>query len=182
MIRGKTVLLRAIESSDLDLYHSWINDEETNQWRGLSHPTSREDADLWIRERRKSGPDHLSLAIEHATDGLIGFIGLRGICPRSRRAEIWIYIGSKLHWNQGIGFDAITAICDYAFEEMNLFRIWLECNPEFVPVVRCYEKVGFLHEGLLRKAYYRNGQFRDTCIMGLLREDWEKTHREKTRV
>lgn len=174
MIRGKSIILRAIEQADVGAYYSWINDEETNQWRGLYHPTSREEATRWIEERRKPSPDHLSLAIEHNSDGLIGFIGIRGICPRSRRAEIWIYIGSKPHWNQGIGFEAVDVLCKYAFEQMNLFRIWLECNPDFEPVVRCYQKVGFVEEGRLRKAYYRDGEFRDTCIMGLLRTDWKE--------
>ena len=174
MIRGEQLLLRAIESGDFNHYHSWINDEETNQWRGLYHPTSLEEATRWIEEQRKPSSDKLSLAISYGAGELIGFIGLRGICARSRRAEIWIYIGSKNHWNKGIGYDAIQALCDYAFSEMNLFRLWLECNPEFVPVVRCYERAGFIEEGRLRKAYYRQGQFRDTCIMGLLREDWEK--------
>lgn len=173
MIRGNKVFLRAIEANDVSLYHQWINDEETNQWRGLYHPTSQEAAAQWIEEQRKTSSTNLSLAIAHNQDGLIGFIGLKSICSRSRRAEIWIYIGSKPHWNQGIGQDAIFALCKYAFEQMNLFRIWLECNPEFEPVVKCYEKIGFQEEGRLRKAYYRDGKFRDTCIMGLLKDDWK---------
>lgn len=172
MIHGTKVNLRAIEATDVDRYYSWINDEETNQWRGLYHPTSREEATKWIEQVRVRTPESLNLALEN--DGeTIGFIGLRGICARSRRAEIWIYIGSKPHWNRGIGQDAVHTLCKYAFEEMNLFRIWLECNPEFTAVVRCYEKVGFIEEGRLRKAYYRSGSFRDTCIMGLLREEFK---------
>ena len=172
MIRGKKISLRAIEAEDVTRYHGWINDSETNQWRGLYHPTSREEAAEWIEQQRQERHDNLSLSIE--IDGEhIGFIGLRGICARSRRAEIWIYIGSKPHWGQGIGQDSIETLCRYAFIEMNLYRIWLECNPDFIPVVRCYEKVGFIEEGRPRKAYFRNGEFRDTCIMGLLKHEWK---------
>ena len=174
MIRGEKVVLRAIESSDVQKYYTWINDEETNQWRGLYHPTSRDEATEWIEEQRKRKPENLSLAIDTTGGEPIGFIGLRSICARSRRAEIWIYIGSKAHWSQGIGADAVGTLCNYAFTEMNLFRIWLECNPKFSPVVRCYGKIGFIEEGRLRKAYFRNGQFRDTCIMALLKSDWSK--------
>jgi RimJ/RimL family protein N-acetyltransferase len=181
MINGKLVKLRAIESEDVVRYHAWINDSETNQWRGLYHPTSREEAAGWIEEQRQKRPEHLSLSIE--SDGVhVGFIGLRGICARSRRAEIWIYIGAKDYWNQGIGQDAIQTLCDYAFTEMNLFRIWLECNSDFVPVVRCYEKVGFLEEGRPRKAYYRNGKFHDTCIMGLLKDEWAAVRSERDQI
>jgi RimJ/RimL family protein N-acetyltransferase len=173
MIHGKDVVLRAIESEDAGSYHQWINDEETNQWRGLFHPTSREEALAWIEQQRQKRPETLNLSIE--TNGEhVGFIGFRGVDARSRRAEIWIYIGSKAHWGQGLGRNAVQALCDYAYLQMNLHRIWLECNPEFSAVVRCYEKVGFKEEGRLRDGYYRDGKFRDTCIMALLRGDWEK--------
>jgi RimJ/RimL family protein N-acetyltransferase len=181
MIRGKISKLRAIEAGDVKNYHHWINDQETNQWRGLYHPTSKEEANKWIQEQRTKSPDHLSLSLAQKDGTHIGFIGLRAICPRSRRAEIWIYIGSKKHWNQGIGFDATLALCEYAFDQMNLYRIWLECNPKYKPVVKCYKKIGFVREGILRKAYYRHGKFRDTSIMGLLREDFQRTSKKRGR-
>jgi RimJ/RimL family protein N-acetyltransferase len=170
MIRGDSITLRAIESEDTIRYHEWINDEETNEWRGLYHPTSREESLAWIESQRKKSPDFLSLALDTSTEH-IGFIGLRGICARSRRAEIWIYIGSKTHWNQRIGEKAVRTLCLYAIEQMNLMRIWLECDPEFIAAVHCYGKVGFKQEGQHRLGYYRNGKFRDTCTMALIRDE-----------
>lgn len=172
MIHGQLINLAAVEPDNARAYHQWINDEETNQWRGLHHPTNFDEAQSWIEQKRKVEPSSLSLSIITKEDKVhIGFVGLQNICSRSRRAEFWIYIGSKSHWGQNIGEDVTRAICTYAFKQMNLNRIWLECNPEYSRVVRCYEKVGFVQEGRLRKAYYRDGEFRDTCIMGLLRDD-----------
>lgn len=37
---------------------------------------------------------------------------------------------------------------------------------------RCYEKAGFVTEGIKRHAYYNNGQFRDVVIMGMLHEEY----------
>jgi RimJ/RimL family protein N-acetyltransferase len=122
------------------------------------------------------------VAIEADTEGkssFIGFVGLRGICPRSRRAEIWIYIGDKAFWGKGLGQEATTALCRHAFEEMNLHRVWLELDPENVGAKKCYEKAGFVLEGTLRQAYYRRGKYRDTCMMGLLRPDFEAKERKK---
>jgi RimJ/RimL family protein N-acetyltransferase len=172
MIRGNLVVFKPIEVTDLENYHLWINDEETNQWRGLYHPTSREEALKWIESKRQTQSDTLNLSIHTADGKHIGFIGLQAICPRSRRAELWIYIGDKEYWGKGFGEDSARTLCKYAFEQMNLYRIWLECNPDFTQVTRCYEKVGFKQEGTLRHAYYRDGAFRDTCIMGLLRSEF----------
>lgn len=178
MIEGKRVKLRAIELGDAETYHAWINDAETNQWRGLYHPTSKAGADTWIQEQSMPSPDRLSLSIEASTESAsvthVGLIGIRGICSRSRRAELWIYIGDKTLWGSGYGVESVEALCRYAFEEMNLYRIWMECDPEFKAAVKCYETAGFVKEGVLRKAYYRRGEYRDTCIMGLLRPDFER--------
>ena len=90
MIRGENVFLRAIESADVLAYHHWINEEETNQWRGLHHPTSLEEAEKWIEEQRHTTHDKLSLTVVFE-DVHVGFIGLKSICSRSRRAEVWIW-------------------------------------------------------------------------------------------
>lgn len=172
MIQGQLISLRAVEANDVEAFHSWINDDETNQWRGLYHPTSFEEAKDWIETRRATSEERLTLSIIDKNGIHIGFVGLQAISSRSRRAEIWIYIGAKTYWGKGFGEDTIRTLANYALNEMNLYRIWLECNPEFTNIVHCYEKVGFKKEGLLRKAYYRNGAFRDTCIMGLLKEDF----------
>lgn len=178
MIQLETLRLRAIEPEDASRYFDWVNDTETNQWRGLYPPTSHEAAQNWISDQMKQSSDKLGLALEIKSGGdnykHIGFIGLRGVCARSRRGEMWIYLGDKESWSQGIGTQAVRGICQFAFEEMNLYRVWLECDPEHQGGVRCYQKVGFVEEGRLRQAYYRRGKFRDTIMMGLLRSDWEK--------
>jgi len=177
MIKLETVLLRAVTESDADNYFKWINDTETNFYRGLYPPTSEVVAKAWVREQLHQTAEALTLAIDVSTDRgplPVGFIGLRGACARSRRAEMWIYLGDKEQWGHGFGQTAIKALCKYAFEEMNLHRLWLECDPENASGVRCYENVGFMREGTQRQAYFRRGAFRDTIFMGLLKPDWEK--------
>jgi len=173
MIAGNKVSLRAILKDDVKAYTSWINDQETNHWRGVNHPTAPDQAAAWLDLEGTVANDRLTLAIDLDTHTFIGLIGLRGICSRSRRAEIWIYLGAKEYWNKGLGQDAVRTICKYAFEEMNLHRIWLECDPENVGAVKCYEKNGFKHEGTLKDGYYRHGKYRDTVMMGLIRPEWE---------
>lgn len=174
MIPGTISNLRALESRDAIPYHQWINDIETNYWRGLYHPMPETETRSWIESEAQSNANRITLAIDTVAGNFVGIIGLRGICLRSRRAEIWIYIGNKEVWSQGIGSDAIATLCHYAFNEMNLHRIWLECEAENIGAVRCYEKNGFLKEGTFRDGYYRHGKYRNTIVMALLRTDWNK--------
>jgi len=41
--------------------------------------------------------------------------------------------------------------------------------------VRCYEKCGFVREGLLRQESFVDGRYRDVLMMALLREDYGRT-------
>ncbi len=43
--------------------------------------------------------------------------------------------------------------------------------------VRCYEKCGFAHEGLLRQESYVDGKYRDVFMMALLRADYDAAAR-----
>jgi RimJ/RimL family protein N-acetyltransferase len=170
MITSKRIKLRAIEESDATAYFNWINDPETNFWRGLYPPISTDNALAEIKVLKQNDSTKFTLSIVDSDEKLIGIVGLRRICTRSRRAEIWIYIGEKNFWSKGYGQEALSSLVDYGFDEMNLHRIWLECNPEFTQAVRCYEKVGFEKEGILKDGYYRRGQYRDTMMMGLIRK------------
>ena len=170
MLIANNIKLRAIEEGDESLYHRWINTSETNAQRGLYQPHSLAESKKWLQAQALPSDDKMTLVIE-GSGGAVGLIGIKGICRRSQRAEIWIYIGETESWGKGLGTAAIKTLCDYAFYQMNLHRIWLECDPENIGAVRCYEKNGFRKEGVHRDGYYRNGRYWDTVTMGLLRTD-----------
>ena len=170
MIEFGRVKLRAIEELDQIHYYRWINDNETNYWRGLYHPSSMIESASFLKRLSQRNSTQISLTILAENERPIGIIGFRGICTRSQRAEIWVYIGERSYWNQRYGQEALKAFLDYGFFEMNLHRIWLECDSNFDLGIKCYEKVGFEREGILRDGFFRHGKFHDTMIMGIIRK------------
>ena len=58
---------------------------------------------------------------------------------------------------------------------MNLNRLWLTVLADNPRAVRCYEKCGFVREGLLRQESFVDGKYRDVLMMALLREDYDRT-------
>lgn len=40
--------------------------------------------------------------------------------------------------------------------------------------IRCYQKAGFVQEGCLRQAVFRNGQYEDEYRFSMLRNEWER--------
>jgi RimJ/RimL family protein N-acetyltransferase len=47
-------------------------------------------------------------------------------------------------------------------------------DAENVPAQRVLQKLGFQHEGLLRRASFRDGRWCDMAVYGVLREEWKQ--------
>jgi diamine N-acetyltransferase len=174
MIRGEKIVLRAIEASDTERCHRWINDPETTEFLQMRFPVSMLQEEQWTRKDRDP-LQNLELAIETLEGVHIGNCGLTGAGGVDRCAELGILIGDGDYRGRGYGTDAMVTLCSFGFCEMNLHRIYLrvyEYNPR---AIRCYEKAGFQHEGRLREALFRHGSYHDVLIMGVLAEE----HREK---
>ena len=172
MIKSEKVTLRDLEPTDFKKFHRWINNPDTNKMRGVYNPMSLQAAKEEIESYFVTSKSILSLIILDKENTPIGILGLRGICNRSRRAEIWIYIGDKLSWGKGLGEAATRSLVNYAFKQLNLHRIWLECDQQNIGAIRCYEKVGFSKEGVLRDGYFRDGEYKNTVMMSILSTDF----------
>jgi RimJ/RimL family protein N-acetyltransferase len=75
-------------------------------------------------------------------------------------------------WDRGLGFDALTTLVQFGFEQMNLNRIYLRVFAGNERAVHLYEKAGFRHEGCWRQAEFRHGRYHDLLWMSVLREEW----------
>ena len=84
---------------------------------------------------------------------VIGDIELDHIAWRSGDAELRIRIGRKDLWNQGLGTDAVETILGYAFQRLNLNRIYLRVYAHNKRAIRCYTKSGFRKEGRLNTRF-----------------------------
>jgi RimJ/RimL family protein N-acetyltransferase len=67
---------------------------------------------------------------------------------------------------------------DFAFNHMNLHRVYLQVYDFNVRGIRSYEKCGFKKEGALRDARFSRGKYHDTIIMGILKEEYEKIRQD----
>ena len=56
---------------------------------------------------------------------------------------------------------------------MGLRRVQLITDEDNARGIRCYEKCGFVREGLLRAHRLRYGKPLNMVIMGVLKEEWD---------
>ncbi len=69
---------------------------------------------------------------------------------------------------------SLATISSFAFEEACLHRLWLHILCDNVASHKLADKLGFCHEGLLRKNLFINGCWQDSVLMSLLAEEYDK--------
>ena len=92
--------------------------------------------------------------------------------PRATSATFGIFIGEKSEWDKGYGQSAVGALVGHCFGPLGLNRVGLNCDATNARAIRCYERVGFRHEGVMREHRCVQGKFRDSVVMGLLKREW----------
>jgi RimJ/RimL family protein N-acetyltransferase len=166
---GPRVYLRPLERTDVPLLQAWINDQDVIRnllnFRPMNLQGEEEFLDKVTRD-----PDLVVLGIAlRSDDRLIGDVALHRIQSRDRQAGFGILIGEKAEWSRGYGTEATRLIVRYAFDVLNLNRVWLHVLENNERGRRAYEKVGFKVEGVLRQSAFREGSYIDSITMGILR-------------
>ena len=175
MIEGKKVRIRAVEQTDLDEIMKWVNDPEVIDNLLMRYPVSRYLEEKWLEKALDtSNIRDKAFSIETKDGVYLGGIGLHKINWENRSAEVGIVIGKKEYWGKGYGTDAMLAILEFAFNHMNLHRVYLEVYDFNTRGIRSYEKCGFKKEGALRDDRFSRGKYHDTIIMGILKEEFDK--------
>lgn len=166
--------IRPVEEGDLvDLMEVNGDDEVT---RFLPYPTWRvpEDGARWLQKARaleETGTGR-QLVVERREDHkVIGTVLLFKFDERSRRLEVG-YVMGRSSWRQGLGTEALQAVCEHAFGPLSIRRIEAEVNPLNVGSNRLLERLGFVREGLLRQRWVDEGAPYDTYIYGCLADEW----------
>lgn len=181
MIYGERIRLRALEKEDLPKFVEWLNDPEVRENLFANHPFSKAAEEKWFENMLTQPLFEQPLCIDIKSNNeaeetiwhLIGNLSLMHISNTNRSAELGIMIGDKHHWNQGYGTEAIRLLIDHAFNQLNLHRIYLRVYDTNPRGIRCYEKVGFQHEGTQREAIFKEGNYIDIHMMSVLRTEWK---------
>jgi RimJ/RimL family protein N-acetyltransferase len=177
MITGKNIRLRAIERDDIQRFTRWINDAEVIKFTSLNFPISNAMEEKWFDRQLENVPTQGQiLAIETRVGNQwvhIGTCDFHDIEPVNHSAEFGIMIGDKEYWNKGCGRETTKLMLQHGFEDLNLNRIYLYVLTENSRGIKAYEAAGFVKEGILRQALYKNGLYNDVVVMSVLHSEWK---------
>lgn len=165
--------LRELEKNDIYIINQWRNDAEVIGSLGAPFRYINLDVDMkWFDAYMNNRNSQIRCVVLSGGE-VIGLISLLSIDYLNQSAELHIMIGNKERQNQGAGTFAIKTMIDHAFKNMNLQRIELTVLESNQRARHVYEKLGFVREGIKRKAKFKNGQFVNTCVYALLKEEYK---------
>lgn len=173
MLNGKKIRLVSLSREDLPKARDWVNDSYLKARMLRVVPVSQEDQEKWYEDIVQD-PSKIVFAIKTLNDGQhIGNTGLYHIDWTHRRAEFWILIGERSFWGQGIGSDVVSLMQQYAFETLNLNKLYVNVGIDNEAAIALYKKANFVHEGIMKEHYYIEGKWIDVVIMEILRSEFD---------
>jgi ribosomal-protein-alanine N-acetyltransferase len=154
LIEGK-VRLRPLRYADREILTRLANNIKI--WNNLRdmfpHPYTLEDADKFIDSVKLQEPQ-VTFAIEYAFSfaGVIGLVLQPDVYRKS--AEIGYWLGEPF-WGKGITTTAVKLATQYAFDTLNLNRLYAGVFEGNEASKRVLEKCGYQLEGISKKAVFK---------------------------
>ena len=172
MYEGRLIRLRAFERGDVDANHAFVNDYETvrGMLSGIPFPASMEDEYRWLEQQTSYSRGEYQFAVEDFEGDLVGRCGVTRLDWKNRVAELGIMIGTPYR-GRGYGSEAMALLCDFCFKEMNLHKLKVSVFAFNEAAIRCYEKNGFVREGLCRREIFRDGAYQDVVLLARFAEN-----------
>ncbi|KAE9402893.1 acyl-CoA N-acyltransferase [Gymnopus androsaceus JB14] len=108
----------------------------------------------------------------------VGFVSLFNAQTKNCDAMVALGLLPEF-WGQGFATEVLRFIIDYAFHQLAMHRITLCVYGNNTAAIKVYNKVGFVQEGVQRKANWIDGKWHDVIWMAVLDEDWEDSRQDR---
>ena len=176
IIETERLILRSLKMTDAQaIFDNWLSDERISDNRvSAAHKSVSET----IKKLEKivnnySKNDFCWWGIEQKVNGeLIGEIDLYDFDNETGNCEVSYSIGYEW-WNKGYATEALRAVVDFGFRQMNVHKIAAAHNTDNPASGKVMTKVGMVQEGVIRHMIRNsNNQYKDCAVYGILQEDY----------
>ncbi|WP_141552415.1 GNAT family N-acetyltransferase [Bacillus cereus] len=173
--RSKEVIkLESFKKSDFKQLINWINSEEfLIQWSGnaFTFPLDEQQLEKYI----ESANTLAFKVVDEETSDVIGHISFGQIDNINKSARIGkVLVGNTKMRGRSIGKHMMKAVLHIAFDELKLHRVTLGVYDFNTSAISCYEKIGFVKEGLLRESKRVGETYWNLWEMSMLEYEWKK--------
>ncbi len=170
--RMELIKLEPLKRSDFKQLINWIDSEEfLIQWSGnaFTYPLNDQQLEQYIESTNTLA----FKVIDEESKEVIGHISLGQIDNINKSARIGkVLVGDTKMRGRSIGKHMMKAVLHIAFEELKLHRVTLGVYDFNTSAISCYEKIGFVKEGLLRESKKVGETYWNLWEMSMLEYEW----------
>ena len=170
----KNIKLRPIERSDLPIIQEWRNEQKLMRYFREYRLFSLDQKESWYDSMIKD--NRFEFFIIEGQDVPLGVAGLTYIDWVNRHADVHFYIGKDNLWiDNEFTPQAFDCILDYAFNKLNLNKVWAEIYSIDKLKLDFFKEKGFTVDANLREHYFYNGQYHTSHLLSLLRNEYTQS-------
>jgi RimJ/RimL family protein N-acetyltransferase len=179
-LRTERLVLREVHDDDVEAILGYCGDDQVTRYlpfdsldrAGVLGRVDRWRADLARDPADDPGRDWgLTLVAEH--EGVVvGDVMLRLKAGETHSVAELGYVFAPAVSGRGLATEAARAFVELAFGPFGCHRVFVQLDPRNVASARLCERLGMTREAHLRQDWWSKGEWSDTAVYGLLREEW----------
>jgi RimJ/RimL family protein N-acetyltransferase len=175
LLQGDKLYMRLVSPDDAHpIYLNWLNDEKvTAGLETIVKPYTMAMLESYIQSAIQDTSGYLFMIHDRATNVPIGTGRLHSIHPKYATCNLGLMIGNTDFWGKGYGKEAYRLMIDYAFNALNIRRIWDLAHATNTASIAMCESLGFKREGVLREHILTPNGPMDKVVLGLLKKEWK---------
>jgi UDP-4-amino-4,6-dideoxy-N-acetyl-beta-L-altrosamine N-acetyltransferase len=164
--------LRDLQSDDAERLYAWRREPDVDRWMSGAAPADLGQYRHWLTEFR-TDPDRAGWIILYRGQPT-GFLTLSGLAGPNQAGQWGWYVGEAAARGRGVGRAAQALGLDRAFDHFGLQKVWSEVLAGNDAALKAQAAAGFRREGYLRRQVYKDGEFHDVVLLGMLVEEWRE--------
>jgi RimJ/RimL family protein N-acetyltransferase len=171
-----SVSIRRAGPDDADFLVELVTHEDVQPFLAAVRASGRGEILAEI-ERSQAEPDGHGVFVIEVDGERAGTMTFERVNRRSRIAHVG---GLAVHPDfrgHGVADEAARLFQRHLVDDLGFHRLQLEVYGFNERAIRHAERSGFVREGVRRKAYWRNGEWVDGVLFGLVAEDLEEESR-----
>lgn len=95
--------------------------------------------------------------------------------PEHVQADLW-YILHPDYWRRGLATEACRALLAFLFDTLRVHRVAIDYDPRNEASARVGDALGMTREAVLRKNVWLKGEWCDSAISAILRDEYAGAH------
>jgi RimJ/RimL family protein N-acetyltransferase len=165
-----TVTLRPATAADLPYLVRLFSDDDVAPFLAAVRALTPEEVAAEVA-RSEREPDAFGVLVVEFDGAPAGTVTWERINRRSRIASVGGLAIDPALRGRGVGIEAARAIQRQLIRERGFHRLQMEVYGFNERALRHAERAGWIREGVRRRAYWRDGEWVDGVLFGLVEED-----------